>query len=152
MNMENSSVYINIYIFFFDEKSGGSGISLVPKTCVLGFSWRISSTRPCIQCVILKDLVGSVPALGDGYGWGASILNKIVCMHSHFKITIPNGIHILEKTLKKKKKNRPWRINSALGVGRSWLVVYLMSFHTSKARWEAWEYSHRTSGKTCLKF
>lgn len=86
-----------------------------PLTCVLGFSRRISSTRPCIQCVILKDLVGSVPALGDGCGWGASILNKIVCMHSHFKITIPNGIHILEKPLKKTNK----RINSALGVGRS---------------------------------
>lgn len=84
-----------------------------PLSCVLGFSRRISSTRPCIQCVILKDLVGSVPALGDRCGWGASILNKIVCMHSHFKITIPNGIHILEKPLKKK------RINSALGVGRS---------------------------------
>lgn len=149
MNMENSSVYINMYIYiiFFWWKVRGQWHLPGPLSCVLGFSQRISSTRPCIQCVILKDLVGSVPALGDCCGWGASILNKIVCMHSHFKITIPNGIHILEKPLKKK------RINSALGVGRSWLVVYLMmSFHTSKARREAQDYSHRTSGKTCLKF
>lgn len=52
--------------------------------------------------MILKDLVGSVPALGDGSGWGASNL-KIVCMHSRFKIAIPNGVHILEKPLKIKK-------------------------------------------------
>lgn len=93
--------------------------------------------------MFLKDLynrlVGSVLAFGRWSGWGCKYVNMHALARLKPQFQVGGKIAYWKSLRKSSLKDQQWARNS-----RSWIVVYLMImfFHSSKASWEEWEYSH----------